>query len=451
MPRIDVPMGRRSVLTGLSAAGLSLTGAAGGALAFAGPAAADPAPENTPFEPKSVLSVNVKDHGAKGDGKTDDTAAIQAAINSLIPPSPQPLEQRGGGTVFFPAGTYAISAPLVVANGTQWYNRNGFWLEGEGAGSRILRLDPKATHSLVTFVGPAGKSDAADFTGGFLQNVGMRKLVIGSSDPSVGPASGTGDPAVTMSKTVQWVIEDCVIEQPGGTCLDLTDAYIGRINHNVIRLGDAGLAFHGTANAVQITSNRFQNCQGSAIEFADPNPSPAGATANGVTIYIAGNDIEGNGEYAILLGDFTVFEAVTIIGNHMEQNWNPSYGKGDGPFVFKTPGGGAFCRGVSVISNRFLNFTRAQGGVVFSKGTNISILSNSFVARGGGPTARNNGYTLLPKATNWIAGPTDTGSLESDGELRVHDPAAGVVLTSPDGTAHRILVGNDGTLTTVAA
>lgn len=49
--------------------------------------------------PTSPLVVNVKDKGAKGDGKTDDTAAIQAAI-----------EEAGGtgGAVFVPKGTYMI-------------------------------------------------------------------------------------------------------------------------------------------------------------------------------------------------------------------------------------------------------------------------------------------------------------------------------------------------------
>ncbi|MBI5916788.1 MAG: hypothetical protein HY842_15540 [Bacteroidetes bacterium] len=39
--------------------------------------------------------VSVKDFGAKGDGQTDDAAAIQAAVNSFC---------GRGGAVFFPAG-----------------------------------------------------------------------------------------------------------------------------------------------------------------------------------------------------------------------------------------------------------------------------------------------------------------------------------------------------------
>jgi hypothetical protein len=46
-------------------------------------------------------TVNVKDFGAKGDGKTDDTAAIQAACNT-------------GKSVFLPAGRYRISAMLYL-------------------------------------------------------------------------------------------------------------------------------------------------------------------------------------------------------------------------------------------------------------------------------------------------------------------------------------------------
>lgn len=47
---------------------------------------------------------NVLDHGAAGDGVTDDTAAIQAAIDAA--------EAAGGGVVYFPAGVYVVGGAL---------------------------------------------------------------------------------------------------------------------------------------------------------------------------------------------------------------------------------------------------------------------------------------------------------------------------------------------------
>jgi polygalacturonase len=52
--------------------------------------------------------VNVLDYGAKGDGVTNDTAAIQAAIDAA----------HGTQQVFFPAGTYKVTATLNLYKGS---------------------------------------------------------------------------------------------------------------------------------------------------------------------------------------------------------------------------------------------------------------------------------------------------------------------------------------------
>lgn len=54
-------------------------------------------------------TVSVKDFGAVGDGVTDDTAAIQAAIDYLAGAGPSSV----GGTVFIPAGEYRITSSIV--------------------------------------------------------------------------------------------------------------------------------------------------------------------------------------------------------------------------------------------------------------------------------------------------------------------------------------------------
>src|SRR5438874_4376899 len=53
---------------------------------------------------------NVRDHGAKGDGKTIDTIAVQAAIDAC--------NRDGGGTVLVPAGVFHIGTIEMKTNVT---------------------------------------------------------------------------------------------------------------------------------------------------------------------------------------------------------------------------------------------------------------------------------------------------------------------------------------------
>jgi pectate lyase-like protein len=63
--------------------------------------AQDAAARGCATAPRSPLVVNVKDKGAKGDGRSDDTDAIQAAIDEV---------GGTGGTVLVPGGTYMVDA-----------------------------------------------------------------------------------------------------------------------------------------------------------------------------------------------------------------------------------------------------------------------------------------------------------------------------------------------------
>ena len=86
-------LGRAALCTG----GLLvvLPGASG--VAFAQPATpTPPPPPDLPVIP--VRTCNVRDHGATGNGSTNDSGAINAAITAC--------NSAGGGTVLFPSGTY---------------------------------------------------------------------------------------------------------------------------------------------------------------------------------------------------------------------------------------------------------------------------------------------------------------------------------------------------------
>jgi hypothetical protein len=59
--------------------------------------------------------VSVRDVGAKGDGVTDDSAAIQSAMGQFT----QNFKgTAASGTIYFPAGTYILRQPLILAGAT---------------------------------------------------------------------------------------------------------------------------------------------------------------------------------------------------------------------------------------------------------------------------------------------------------------------------------------------
>ena len=71
--------------------------------------------------------VNVADFGATGNGTTDDTAAIQAAIDSLHTHTGDDLYENGG-VVEFNVGTYLISSTLNLTKKTHLVGKVGYFL-----------------------------------------------------------------------------------------------------------------------------------------------------------------------------------------------------------------------------------------------------------------------------------------------------------------------------------
>ncbi len=66
-------------------------------------------------------SFDVRDFGARGDGKTKDTQAIQKAVDACT--------SHGGGTVIVPPGTYIIGS-IFLKNNVDFYIMSGALLQG---------------------------------------------------------------------------------------------------------------------------------------------------------------------------------------------------------------------------------------------------------------------------------------------------------------------------------
>lgn len=107
--------------------------------------------------------VYVTSYGATGDGVTDDTAAIQAAIDANRASSFTDFSTST--EVFFPNGTYLISSPLVTYTGT--------WLEGLGQGT-VLRASSG-------FVGNALLINDDPLTAGYQNYLTLRNMAFAGS------------------------------------------------------------------------------------------------------------------------------------------------------------------------------------------------------------------------------------------------------------------------------
>ena len=130
----------------------------------AGLRAADVKPD-LPKIPDRTFSV--RDHGAKGDGTTDDTAALQATIDAA--------RKAGGGIVEVPAGNY-LSGPLQLASKLNLHL-------AAGATLTMLPLDKY----------PGGTSRGEDFlSGDNLHDVALT---------GAGTIDGQGEPWWPFAKT----------------------------------------------------------------------------------------------------------------------------------------------------------------------------------------------------------------------------------------------------------
>ena len=80
-----------------------------------------------------LQAVNVKDEGARGDGQTDDTVAIQRCV-------------ANGGQVTFPSGTYRISETILIELDKAGYTS----LQGTGAAKVVMAGEGPAFKFLGT-------------------------------------------------------------------------------------------------------------------------------------------------------------------------------------------------------------------------------------------------------------------------------------------------------------
>lgn len=220
----------------------------------------------TNVENKLAQYVSVKDFGAVGDGTTNDTTAIQNALNAK-------------SSVYFPTGTYLITAPLVV-NGNQA-------IFGDSQYLSIIKTNAALSPAIITSNGVVGEvsiqniqlwnnggtacinaTDATNGIGGYARNV---KMV---GNPCVLGTGGGINPIMNFYY--------CVFNptQSSSRLIDLSGAnsYNNFTLTNSVLFGSAtgiavkitGSGSSGLIQGIYIQNNIFETCNAGAIDLASP-------------------------------------------------------------------------------------------------------------------------------------------------------------------------------------
>jgi parallel beta-helix repeat protein len=243
---------------------------------------------------------------ATADGTTDDTTAIQTAINIA--------EAAGGGTVFFPEGTYLVSSLTVDSDNVT--------LAGTGRGSIIKSTSDdeivkgmSAAGLVVRDLQILGDADAlktlqrgiqwTSVTDGLIHNVYVKNcgydgilLLSGCVGNTVSSCNVTGctddginiggdNSAICRNNTVVGnVVTSCT-----GVGVHISDgsSFTSVVGNTIHSCGTAGIdtfqsgAFIGTGNNT-ITGNTIRNCTTYGIHIKDSDNN-----------IVSGNNVDGGG------------------------------------------------------------------------------------------------------------------------------------------------------------
>lgn len=295
---------------------------------------------------------DVKNYGATGDGTTDDTSGIDAAIAAI--------NTAGGGVLFFPPGTYKVTAALttLTVGCTVVGCGQGVWGWVEGLDDAVSTItSTSATAKLFT-------SSAQSFRMEGLALVNTATATAGSA------VHGHG----TADYHMQMVIRDCLFkgwydsidsQVTGSTVIESVNIY------EPVRYGirirnteetDSG-ALH--LSMCYIGGNAVKTGSGVRIESSGGHKI-VGLTTGGM---VRGIDLSAAADTSILLISASSFENYTGTGIYLHAN----------SFAYTL---------VSIQGCQFGQYGNGSGNAIYMNGIDdVTIAGGLFRANTGTPTA----------------------------------------------------------------
>lgn len=204
---------------------------------------------------RGELVYNVKDYGAAGDGVTDDTDSLQAAINAA--------GAAGGGIVYFPEGTYLTSDTLglddnVILMGAGW----GSIIKADSGHNKNILTSTDKTAIVIRDLKIDGNNANNDSTRSAILFTGCTNFTVSNVKiiNMYGQSIGVGTEGNPSS---DGVIKHCKISGGTSNHIDVNSSQNVRIIDNTITgtmAGEDGIFIgHGTTEDILVEGCRVDS------------------------------------------------------------------------------------------------------------------------------------------------------------------------------------------------
>ncbi|MFW9968620.1 MAG: glycosyl hydrolase family 28-related protein [Candidatus Odinarchaeota archaeon] len=160
--------------------------------------------------------VNVKDYGAIGNGTTDDTTAIQSAVDAIT----------NGGIVYFPAGTYIISNQITI-------NYDYIKLIGTGSASVIKAKNDSDFQYMIS---------ATSKTGIYIEN-----LKVDANKSGREPSLTTRTVGIYFASCIESIVINCLVVNTIGS-------------GGATNIPGVGIALGGSCSRCQVKDSAIRDC-----------------------------------------------------------------------------------------------------------------------------------------------------------------------------------------------
>ncbi|MBE6332340.1 MAG: exo-poly-alpha-D-galacturonosidase [Bacteroidales bacterium] len=191
----------------------------------------------------ATTTFNVRDFGAKGDGRTLDHKAINAAIEAA--------EKAGGGQVCLPAGTY-LSGSIRLKSNIDLHLESGATIlaapssmkaydESESFGGFPEYQDGGHTYFHNSLIWAEGQHNVSITGRGTIDGEGLTKKDTETAGNVQGGSIGTGDKAIALKLCRNILIRDVTIYRGGHFAIIVTGCEIGTIDNVTIDTNRDGI------------------------------------------------------------------------------------------------------------------------------------------------------------------------------------------------------------------